>query len=330
MFFLIFAAFTVYFAWLDAATPASDASAWMGVVCAALLLGSVLAHEMGHLFVANRLGGSVDELVIGPLGGLGPAPVPLEPHGELLTAIAGPMANLGICLLSALGLIVLDGTDLLGLMHPLAPRDILTGSPLVLGLKLLFWVNWMLLLLNLIPAFPFDGGRALSAGLMLMQPGLDALRAVRTAARVAKIAALCLVVLAAVSVGSSLGYPIPTWFALLLLAIFVYFSARREEAMVQHSLSDEALFGYDFSAGYTSLEQSGPKCSTKTTTGPLVRWWKRRREQRELRRREQEAAEDGRVDEILARVHESGIDSLSNDDRDLLKRVSARYRSRPR
>jgi Zn-dependent protease len=330
MFFLVFAAFTVYLGWLDASQPAADGNPWIGISCVLVLLCSVVVHELGHLFFANRLGATVDELVIGPFGGLGPLPAPLEPQGELLTTLAGPLANLLVCTLCALGLLLAGSSDLLGLLHPFAPRDILSGTPLVLGLKLTMWINWLLVLINLIPAFPFDGGRGVRATLMLIHPGMEPARAVWSAARLAKVTAVGLVVLALVSIGTNPGYTVPTWFALLLLAIFVYFSARKEELVAQHSASDDALFGYDFSAGYTSLEQSGPKTSTKPVSGPLVRWWKRRRDEKEARRRELEAMEDGRVDEILAQVHATGLQSLSSDDRDLLNRVSARYRNRPR
>ncbi len=330
MFFLVFAAFTVYLSCLDATMPSAEGFSWIGVACVLVLLGSVIAHELGHLAVANRLGASLDEVVLGPLGGLGPSPGPLEPSGEFLTALAGPLASLGLVVLSAFGLVVYGGADVLGLFHPFAPRDILSGSPLLVGLKLTLWINWLLLLLNLIPAFPFDGGRAVRAALMIMHPRSEPQRAAWAAARVAKLTAFILVVLAILSYGTNPGYPVQTWFALMLLAIFVFFSAKKEEMISHQAASDEALFGYDFSAGYTSLEQSGPKCSTKPAAGPLIRWWKRRRELREQRQREIEAMEDGRVDEILARVHETGLDSLSVEDRELLHRVSARYRSRTR
>jgi Zn-dependent protease len=331
MFFLVFAALTIYLGWLDASNLASDGNPWIGLAAVAVLFASVLIHEIGHLAVANRLGASVDEVVLGPVGGLGPAPGPLEPQGELLVTLSGPVANLGVCSLSAFALVLHGGVDIAGLLHPFAPREILTGSPLVLGLKLTLWVNWLLLLLNLIPAFPFDGGRALRAGLMIMHPRSEPQRAVWVAARVAKLVALLLVVFAMLSFGMNPSFAVQTWFALILLSIFVFFSARKEEAMSLHTGSEEALFGYDFSAGYTSLERSGPKCSTQQpVAGPLVRWWRRRGEAREQKRRELEAKEDGRVDEILARVHQTGLESLSTEDRELLQRVSARYRDRAR
>jgi len=336
MFFLVFAAFTLYLSWLDAnALTGTSGDAWTGLVCILILLLSVAIHECGHLLVASRLGAHLDEIILGPLGGLGPPPTAIEPQSELVAVSAGPLANLGVCFTTAFCLALQDGAQqdvsVLGLMHPFSPRGILVGDPLVVGMKITFWVNWLLILVNLIPAFPFDGGRALRAALMLINPNLDGPRAVAVVARVAKITALGLLLVAWLTINENPTYPLQTWFALVLLSIFVFFSAKKEEAMALHSQLEDALFGYDFSAGYTSLEHSGPPLiSTKPVTGPLVRWWKRRQELRAQRRRETEQQEECRVDQILSQVHERGLGSLSTEERDLLKRVSARYRNRHR
>lgn len=330
MLFFVFAAFTLYLSWLDARAADSAGGAWSGLICLGILLASVIVHELGHVVVANRLGASVDEVVLGPLGGLGPSPSALDAQSELVVVLAGPLANLGACFTAALALALQGDVGLLGLMNPFVPEGILVGTPLVVGMKLTFWVNWLLVLLNLIPAYPFDGGRALRAGLMVVKPGMDYAHAVLIVAKVAKFTALGLLVLAWVTRNANPLYTLQTWFALVVLAILVYFSAKKEEAIASQPTSDDAFLGYDFSAGYTSLERSGPRTSTKPAAGPIVRWWKRRRDQRDQRRRELELLEDNRVDEILSQLHATGLDSLSSEDRDLLNRVSARYRKRPK
>jgi stage IV sporulation protein FB len=63
-------------------------------------------------------------------------------------------------------------------------------------------------------------------------------------------------------------------------------------------------------------------------SGPLTRWFHRRRQIRLQRQEINEQEEEQRVDEILSRLHESGMQSLSKEDKSLLNRVSIRYRNR--
>jgi hypothetical protein len=91
--------------------------------------------------------------------------------------------------------------------------------------------------------------------------------------------------------------------------------------------SDDDLFGYDFSEGYTSLEESSPR-SRRWPTGPLRRWLRQRRELKQRRLRDTEAAEERQFDEVLVRINQQGMDSLTPEERELLHRVSARYRDR--
>jgi hypothetical protein len=244
----------------------------------------------------------------------------------LVAVVAGPLMNLGICLLAALALATQPNVNLVALMHPLSPDGIAAGTSLVVGLKLGFWVNWTLVLVNLIPAFPFDGGRALKAGILSVRSDMDPHAAVLIVARVAKLTSLGLLIIAWL-VRDDTTSPIATWFALVLLAIFVFFSARKAE-MAEESSGEDAALGYDFSEGYTSLEKSGPKCSIQQRPGLLVSWFENRRRMKERVRRQIDAEEDGRVDEILTQVHQQGMESLSPEDRALLNRASHRYRNR--
>ncbi len=330
MFFLLFAALTLYLSWIDAQRPISPGNEWAGWVCLVVLFVSVVVHELGHVIVAQKLGSPIDEVIIGPVGGLGTMPQNLEPQAEMVMVVAGPLANLGMCLMSALCLAIQGEADLQGLLSPVSPDGIMSGTLTLVVMKLTFWINWLLAVLNLIPAFPFDGGRMVRAALVLTQVSSDYQRSSAIVTRVAKLTAVAFVIAAwMVQPEASPDAFVQARFAFLLLAIFIYFSARKEELFAQSQQGDDGLLGYDFSEGYTSLERSGPKLTTKPLPGPLVRWWQRRKELREQRQRDLEVLEDGLVDEILSRVHQSGLQSLSTEDRSILDRVSARYRSRP-
>jgi len=261
---------------------------------------------------------------------LAPLPSGLDPQADLVLAMSGPLMNLAATLLSAVALLMVSDFSLPGLMNPLAPEGITVGSSLEVLLKLAFWVNWMLLIVNLIPAYPFDGIRMLRSSLMITQIVPDGQRAAWLVTRFAYFVAIVLTMVAWAVRDSHPPHLVAPWFPLLILAILVYFSARREDHAHQHDASgDDAVLGYDFSEGYTSLERTTPKLvSRRASPSLLVRWWERRREERVLRQRELDAAEESRMDEILERLHQAGSESLSHEDRLLLQRVSARYRSR--
>jgi len=330
MFFLLFAVFTLFLGWKASLGP--DASDGLLVAAASLLilLASVLLHEFGHYCAALRFGGDGDEIVLGPFGGMASMRPPLEPRNECLMHLAGPVMNFTLCLLAGGVLALQQDSQLLNMLHPLRPAGLVDGPGWVQALKLAFWINWMLFLVNLLPTFPFDGGRALRAALSMLWPDASPRRAAATVALIAKIAALGLSAVAVVLLiwgpPSEAGL-VPSWFALLLLAIFVYFSAKQEEDRAQDIDLDDDVLGYDFSQGYTSLERTD-EAGMETPGGPVRRWLEQRREAYEERQREIEADEERRVDEILSRLHNQGMESLSEEDRSLLKRVSDRYRQR--
>jgi hypothetical protein len=246
------------------------------------------------------------------------------------------MASLAICL-AALSIVALsDRESAYGLLNPLTPRHILSGTvaeralSLGVAIRLICWINWWLVVVNLIPAFPFDGGRALLAVIQSLKPRWDRDTGVSLVAACARIVALMLLIMAFVFHDAYAGTAIPSWLPLVLLSIFVFFGARIEEFVADDPQSDEAVFGYDFSQGYTSLERSTHSQQRERLPRPgvIARWWRHRQQQREARRVQIEQVEDQRMDEILQRMLAVGYDRLSPEEQALLKRVSARYRSR--
>jgi Zn-dependent protease/CBS domain-containing protein len=129
-------------------------AAWQGVLFIVLLFTCVLLHEFGHVFAARRYGIRTPDITLLPIGGVARLQrMPDKPAQELVVAIAGPAVNVAIAaaLFVYLGHLT-DGTEAAQIEDPRIDM-----------LSKLASVNVMLVVFNLIPAFPMDGGRVLRA-----------------------------------------------------------------------------------------------------------------------------------------------------------------------
>ncbi|MHB1033354.1 MAG: M50 family metallopeptidase [Pirellulales bacterium] len=303
---------------------------WYGAVGLAILFVGVLVHELGHYLTALHVGGDADEIILWPLGGLASATVPNQPHQELAVAMAGPLANLLVCVLLVPALVLWELAAPSGakmpwaaLIGPFAPPAGPAEFSWIACLMLAFWVNWFLAIINLLPACPLDGGRAMRAVLWPVLNYPSAILAVMWSTQLIAIG-LCL---GAWWAGQR--HPV-AWMPMVLLGIFFFFSARQEAEKLEDSGPGDDSLGYDFSQGYTSLERHFDAASGPVPPGPVRKWLENRRETREIQRQRSEDEEERRVDDILARLHQTGMQGLSREERALLNRVSARYRNRHR
>ena len=328
MLFWIFAACTMYLSRVHAASAPADNLTWIAAGLVGILFVSLLLHECGHFFTALQFGGDSDQIVIWPLGGLTTPRPPADPRHELAMHLAGPLVNAALCLVSGLIVYFHDSSKVVGLLNPLAPANLFepNGGLLIVTAKLTCWINCVLWLANLLPAFPFDGGRALRSAIIASRPDFSPRRAVYVVTSLAKIVAFVLVLIALVMWTDKSNSVVPVWFSLVVLAIMLYFSARQEEERTVDTSGEDQLFGYDFSEGFTSLERTSQ--SQTEVVGPFRRWLDERRQARLQQQRELEEEEERRVDEILSRLHKHGMESLSGEERSLLERVSQRYRQR--
>jgi Zn-dependent protease len=290
-----------------------------------ILFASVLAHELGHAIATARSGAGGDALELTPIGGLQSPHAGREPQQELITALAGPAVNLAVLLLFGAPVVIAGGSllSLWNLLNPLRPVDLFDGPVWAVGVKLTFYINWVLILINAAPAAPCDGVRIYRA---LLWPAFDYRNSVAIVARSAQLLALAL------CLGSWLGHEYldselaPAWVPLGVATIYLMFSARQEMARLDDPDVDDDLFSYDFSQGYTSLERRMDR--PRQRMGRMRGWIERRRREREKRRLELEREEERQVDAILARLHETGMNGLEPKEKALLERVSARLRNR--
>lgn len=128
-----------------------------------LLFGSILLHELGHAFAARREGGRADDILLWPLGGLAFCSVPDLWRSHLIVAAAGPAVTAVIAIVSW-GVFSL--ADQFISFEPFQSEAAIWGS-IFYGQARDVLVNWSLLILvfNLIPLYPLDGGRILHSAL---------------------------------------------------------------------------------------------------------------------------------------------------------------------
>jgi Zn-dependent protease len=154
-----------------------------GVMLMVLLFVCVTLHELGHSVVAQRLGIPVRQIVLLPIGGVAVmGRGAMRPKHELWVALAGPAVTLAIVIL--LGIFVKAWTTL----HPeylLLARN--EPPSFWLAVRYLLAANIVLLVFNMIPAFPLDGGRVLRA-VLAMNMGQE--RGTRIAAAIGQVLAV--------------------------------------------------------------------------------------------------------------------------------------------
>jgi Zn-dependent protease len=196
------------------------AHAFQGTALVLSIFACVLLHELGHALTAQRFGVRTTSITLLPIGGVAQLErMPREPVQELLITIAGPLVNVAIA-----G--VLGGVLWALQISPNLEVEAVSHVEVGLGafVRQLYYVNVAMVIFNLIPAFPMDGGRILRSALAM---GLGHERATRIAALVGQAFAF---LFGAVGLGFFGGgfHPI-----LLLIAVFVFLGASGEAATAQ-------------------------------------------------------------------------------------------------
>ena len=305
-------------------------AAWL-----ALMLLALAVHEFGHALTAWWLGAEPDEVRLWPLGNMvGPSPSSRSADNWAV-AVGGLAASFAMVVVSAVALNALGAQFVW--WNPFGnPED--PGAPKLYATKELAkafsaawcvgwfgYLNLVILVVNLLPALPFDGGRALRA--YLANTSGSSAKDHMIAPMLARSFALVLVV---VGLFRLLVSQRADGLNVILLAVLIELMVRAEARMYEDGgFFDDGVFGYDFSEGYTSLEGSAAKVRPYRESA-LKRWRRRRSDLRRQRRQAKEAAEERRMDEILEKLHRAGRPALTDEEHRFLVRVSAKYRNKPR
>jgi Zn-dependent protease/predicted transcriptional regulator len=197
----------------------SGVSYALGLASALLLFASILAHEFGHALVARRHGIEVEEIDLWLLGGVsrmrGEAH---DPGDELRYALAGPVVTAVIAACFGVAALLLPSST------PVVVRALVEYQMLV---------NVLILVFNLLPAFPLDGGRVLRS--LLWRRSGDIERSTETAASVGRGFGYLMIFLGGLEFLG--GAPGGLWLALIGFFVVMAAGAQAVGAQVQAALS---------------------------------------------------------------------------------------------
>ncbi len=277
-----------------------------------ILFGIVLLHEFGHCFAARWTGGTADEILMTPLGGLAMAYARRRPWPTFVTVAGGPLVNVAICLICGAGLyFTIDFWPLGPFQFGRAFREV---NPTFLSIvPYLFWIysiSYFLLLFNLLPVFPLDGGQLLQA---ILWPKLGYYKSMLLAVNIGLGGSVLMIMVGLATLGTIGGG---------LLLTFIGISCLLNCLQMRRMLIAEGPWGFSDEDAYDfggSLLTQNPKTSS----------WRGRRAARRRQKLEHEArSEQERIDQILAKVSASGMQSLTWLEKRALKKATLRQRQR--
>lgn len=288
-----------------------------------MLFGIVLVHEYGHIFGARSVGGEAHVIMLWPLGGLAYASAPMRPWAQFVTVACGPLVNVIFCI-AAFAVLWISGAGPVPQFNPLIGGAIqLTsatpGAAWQYYLAIFYAVNYFLLMFNLLPIYPLDGGQLFQT---ILWPFLGLQRAMMLACQVGIAGAIVLAVLGLQSGGGIL------FFIALFggLRCFQMLRAVREGYIIETPVYEPinrprrpnwwSRFKGRF--GRSGGGRSGDVAPRNPNPGA----WERRVQA--------ERDEEAEIDRILKKVHEQGIHSLSYPERSRLERATRARQQRER
>ena len=218
--FIIFSLSTQLFP--SAYAGLSTSTYWvMGVVSGVLFVISLLLHELGHAFRAQKEGMQIEGITLWLFGGVARFKGMFPTAGaEFRIAIAGPLVTVVLA--------IVFGALWLGLSAVGAPRPVV-GVP-----NYLWQINVLLLVFNMIPALPLDGGRVLRS--LFWQTKGNFTAATVSAARVGRVLAGGLIALGVLGFVSGTGQG-------LWLAVVGWFVLQAGQAELSYALFRQTLSG---------------------------------------------------------------------------------------
>ena len=269
----------------------------------ATLLVIIVLHEFGHIWGARATGGHAEEVVLTPLGGLALAQPARGWYSHTITIICGPLVNVLICIVCAI---------ILGTVYdylPLGPFSVgegyrVGGSAAGRVIYYVYATSYFLLLFNLLPIWPLDGGQLLQ-GLLWWKVGWY--KATLWATTIGLVGAV-LLTLYGIASGA-------------LLMVFIAITCGLNCFQLRRQLVAHGPWAFQ--------EQEEPDWKRSLSINPdqpkKPGVFERNRQARAAKKAEREAAEEQRlrddVDRILEKIHREGMNSLSSGEKKTLEKA---------
>lgn len=273
----------------------------------AMLLLVILLHEFGHCIACRRAGGTADRVVLLPFGGLALVRPPHHWRAHLISTVGGPAVNLAIVPMTVIALWLLGMGEHI-VFNPLAWMDVLaqiqgrTNAEAIfkIAVWILHAVNLVILGFNvLIPAYPLDGGRIVQA-LAWRKMGYNA--GTELAVTIGLGASMILLVMG-IAINQVL---------LAVIAGFAVWScwAERQRVRGEREITTES-YGIGGAPDLEDAQEADP-------------WAQRQAQKREQAQQREQA----KVDRVLAKIADGGIDSLTKSERRVLEAETKRKQQR--
>jgi Zn-dependent protease len=287
------------------------------LIVAGAIFTIVLLHEFGHCFAARSVGGSAEEIIMHPLGGLAMAQAPRRPWPTFVTVAGGPLVNVVICAITgttlwiAFSLTIWNPASETSLQDAWSagrvdPQAWLTWGRWVLWIHL---TSWALLVFNMLPIFPLDGGQMLQS---ILWPRFGYYKSMLFAATTGIVGGIAL---------AAFGLATLSIFLALIGIMGIINCVNMRRMLVAEGpwgFQDEDS-DYSASLGINVYTESA-KTKTKRPSNRAIK--------RARQREEQERLDQEKVDQILAKVSAQGMHSLSWWEKRTLKRATERQRKR--
>ncbi|HBJ36840.1 MAG TPA: hypothetical protein DDZ51_19205 [Planctomycetaceae bacterium] len=268
--FVLLVAYVTYVTWASGASPVMVV---FTIVQLLAVFACVTLHEYGHALAARRYDVETHDITLLPIGGVARLKrIPRIPIQEFVIAVAGPAVNVVIAAILLIFIFATGQGWLFEMLYEvmsgtIAPEELESSrqafdqvfeTPTLIGFALsIFTINVILVLFNMIPAFPMDGGRVLRSLLAMIVPYVWATRWAQ------RIGVVCAILMAAAALTSD-----PPRIVMLLIAGFIVFAGLAEVRQVEVREMVDGLTVGDV------MTENVPVVRADMTAGQLSHWWK--------------------------------------------------------